>query len=437
MQRHGPMVLGVCRRVLRHAHDAEDAFQATFLVLARKAASVVKASRWLLAAPRGPPRRGGSGRGQRPPPRAMERRITPCPIPPSSPRSRRTGGRFCDQELGRLPRKYRTAVILCELEGKTPRKRRRRFRRPEGALSGRLTTARRMLADRLSRRGLDARRRTWQPRCPGRGVGSRPFHPDGVNRKGRGAGRGWFPGGDPGRRRCSGDRSAQDHVSGKAEDRGERDGAGRGGVAVGGTAYRGGPTAAGVQAAEPKKHEVVKPANELEALRKKVELLEINLQIVLEKVRAQEIEIRELKEKQAAKGAARDSAPGPPTNRLAPDEEMNPFRSRPSPRGAARPKPDKPGRQAADNNPPPEGIEGQVRKARRQAGNDQHRQRRRLEGRAHAGGLSPRAGPTPVSRPDQDSHGDGDPGRGAGRRPDDGGDAGGGSCGRPRGGRGI
>ena len=66
----------------------------------------------------------------------------------------------------------------------------------------------------------------------------------------------------------------------------ERDGAGRGGAGGGGHAYRGGPTAAGVQAAEPKKHEVVKPANELEALRKKVELLEINLQIVLEKVRA-------------------------------------------------------------------------------------------------------------------------------------------------------
>jgi RNA polymerase sigma factor (sigma-70 family) len=155
VRRHGPMVLGVCRRILRNPHDAADAFQATFLVLVRKAGSVVPremVGNWLygvayrtaLEARRATARR-----------RARERQLEDLPHPVIEPEeSWRELRLLLDRELERLPGKYRTAVVLCDLEGRTRKEAARQLNLPEGTISGRLTTARRILAERLSRRGL-------------------------------------------------------------------------------------------------------------------------------------------------------------------------------------------------------------------------------------------------------------------------------------------
>jgi RNA polymerase sigma factor (sigma-70 family) len=153
VRRHGPMVLGVCRRVLGNAHDAEDAFQATFLVLARKGASVRvggSVGSWLygvarrtaLHARRVDARRRARESG------VMHRQETAAADPWDGLRE------ALDVELERLPEKYRTAVVLCDLEGRPRREAARQLGVPEGTLAGRLATARRLLARRLARHGV-------------------------------------------------------------------------------------------------------------------------------------------------------------------------------------------------------------------------------------------------------------------------------------------
>jgi RNA polymerase sigma-70 factor (ECF subfamily) len=155
VHRHGPMVLGVCRRLLRDHHDAEDAFQATMLVLARKAGSVAPreavgswlygvAFRTALEARRLAVRR-----------RAREKQVLDMPQPTVGPEDSGQDLRpLLDKELNRLPEKYRVAVVLCDLEGRTRKDVAQQLNLPEGTVSGRLTTARRLLAHRLSRYGL-------------------------------------------------------------------------------------------------------------------------------------------------------------------------------------------------------------------------------------------------------------------------------------------
>src|SRR6516225_967649 len=156
VRRHGPMVLGVCRRVLGHVQDAEDAFQAAFLVLARKAASVGQrelVGNWLYGVTY---RTALDARAAATRRRTRERQVSAMPEPEA------VDGvdvwtdlrPLLDRELNRLPDKYRVPVVLCDLEGRPRKEVAQQLGIPEGTLSGRLTTGRRTLARRLARHGL-------------------------------------------------------------------------------------------------------------------------------------------------------------------------------------------------------------------------------------------------------------------------------------------
>ncbi len=155
VRRHGPMVLGICRRILRDPHDAEDAFQSTFLVLARKAESVSPREmlgNWLYGVARTTAIRLRSANAKR---RVREKQMADMPEPEVEPRDLQDDLRqLLDEELARLPDKFRLPIVLCDLEGRTRREVARQLKLPEGTLSSRLTTARRMLAKRLARHGL-------------------------------------------------------------------------------------------------------------------------------------------------------------------------------------------------------------------------------------------------------------------------------------------
>jgi RNA polymerase sigma factor (sigma-70 family) len=149
--RHGTMVYNVCRRVLRDAHAAEDAFQATFLVLVRKAATVGRGESlagWLYRV------------AYRVALRARSRAV---PVPADAPEPAveapddvlwRDLRPVIDEEVGRLPEKYRLPVVLCYLSGLTTDEAARRLGVPRGTVLSRLAWARQRLRARLSLRGV-------------------------------------------------------------------------------------------------------------------------------------------------------------------------------------------------------------------------------------------------------------------------------------------
>jgi RNA polymerase sigma factor (sigma-70 family) len=155
LRRHGPMVMGVCRRVLLNQHDAEDAFQATFLIFARKASSVNAQDSiggWLY---RVAVRTALGARARNARRRDKEQPVNDVPHPAVEPEEgRQELLALLDEELDRLPDKYRVPVVLCELEGKSRREVAQALGVPEGTLSWRLAQARKRLAKRLSRRGV-------------------------------------------------------------------------------------------------------------------------------------------------------------------------------------------------------------------------------------------------------------------------------------------
>jgi RNA polymerase sigma factor (sigma-70 family) len=154
VRRHGKMVLGLCRRVLGNVHDAEDAFQATFLVLAQKAQSVINheaVGGWLYTVACRIALEIRAANARR---RVRERTVMDVPHPLVPPAESRDWLPLFDRELSRLPEKYRTAIVLCELEGRTRKEVALQLRLPEGTLSSRIATAKRMLAKRLARHGL-------------------------------------------------------------------------------------------------------------------------------------------------------------------------------------------------------------------------------------------------------------------------------------------
>jgi RNA polymerase sigma factor (sigma-70 family) len=149
--RHAPMVWGVCRRLLRH-HDAEDAFQATFLVLVRKAWSIAsreQLANWLYGVARQTALKARATTSRR---KEREKQVAEMPEPAVAERD--LGDDWLDHELSRLPDKYRVVIVLCDLGGKTRKEAARQLGLPAGTVASRLARARAMLAKRLSQRGV-------------------------------------------------------------------------------------------------------------------------------------------------------------------------------------------------------------------------------------------------------------------------------------------
>jgi RNA polymerase sigma factor (sigma-70 family) len=155
VRRHGPMVWGLCRRVLRNYHDAEDAFQATFLVLVRKASSIASKellANWLYGVAHQTALNARATAARR---KGRERQVTQMSEPAVAERDLWSDLQpLLDEELGRLPVKYRSVIVLCDLEGKTRKEAARQLGVPEGTVAGHLARARAMLAKRLARRGI-------------------------------------------------------------------------------------------------------------------------------------------------------------------------------------------------------------------------------------------------------------------------------------------
>jgi RNA polymerase sigma factor (sigma-70 family) len=151
IRRHGGMVLGVCRRVLGDTPDADDAFQATFLVLVRKAKSLAapeQVAGWLHGVALRVARKARADRARR---RGREVVVVDL-IAPTPPEDTADLRRVLDEELDRLPEKYRLPIVLCELEGRTLEEAARLLGWPVGTVAGRLSRGRDLLRQRLSRR---------------------------------------------------------------------------------------------------------------------------------------------------------------------------------------------------------------------------------------------------------------------------------------------
>lgn len=155
VSRHGPMVLGICRRMLANAADVEDAFQATFLVLLRRAGSLGPGdaiAAWLhgVAVRVAQQARSAAARRAR-----RERLGLAVEVAASEPSGEDLEfGQILDEEINRLPQKYRAPIVLCYLEGQTHEEAARQLHWPLGTVKGRLARARSLLESRLTRRGV-------------------------------------------------------------------------------------------------------------------------------------------------------------------------------------------------------------------------------------------------------------------------------------------
>ena len=155
VRRHGPMVLGVCRRVLGDGHAAEDAFQATFLLLVRKSGTLREPdllASWLygVACRTAMKARARASRQRK----TEQRADAMVPTDPSLDVTMRELQTFLDEELDALPEKYRAPLILCYLEGKTNLQAARELGWPAGSISRRLARGLELLRARLTRRGV-------------------------------------------------------------------------------------------------------------------------------------------------------------------------------------------------------------------------------------------------------------------------------------------
>src|SRR5262245_53768010 len=156
LHRHGPMVLGVCRSVLREPHDAEDAFQAAFLLLAQKAGSIHRREAvggWLYRVAYRTALRARARAARR---RVLEKRAVTMPsADPVLDMSLREVRGVLFEELEGLPEQYRAPLVLCGLEEKSLEEAARLLGRTKCAVKWRLQRGRELLRGRLRRRGLE------------------------------------------------------------------------------------------------------------------------------------------------------------------------------------------------------------------------------------------------------------------------------------------
>ncbi len=161
VERHGPMVLGVCRRILGNRHSAEDAFQAAFLVLARKAASIARPemlANWLfgVACRTALDARARATRQFRREQRAQVMSRSQIELVTEDRPVLDELRAILDEEMARLPEHYRVALVLCELEGLTRGAAAERLGISEGTISSRLARAKELLRRHLVQRGFSA-----------------------------------------------------------------------------------------------------------------------------------------------------------------------------------------------------------------------------------------------------------------------------------------
>jgi RNA polymerase sigma factor (sigma-70 family) len=155
IRRHGPMVLGICRRILHDETAADDAFQATFLVLVRKAQSLrgnESLTNWIYGVAVRVAKKERSSVARR---RSVEQRVASAqPSSPGQELERAELRSVIDEEVGRLPDRYRIPLILCYIEGLRHEEVAQRLGCPVGTVESRLSRGRERLRSRLTRRGL-------------------------------------------------------------------------------------------------------------------------------------------------------------------------------------------------------------------------------------------------------------------------------------------
>jgi RNA polymerase sigma factor (sigma-70 family) len=161
VRRHGPLVWAICRRVLANEHDAEDAFQATFFVLVRKAGSIRKQTSmaaWLYGVAQ---RIAVKARSQRYRSQGLEEKGNLAPGEAAQERhdvllevSRQEVQAIVDEEIAQLPERFRAPLVLCGLSGRSKAEAARELGWKEGTVASRLDRARRRLRGRLARRGV-------------------------------------------------------------------------------------------------------------------------------------------------------------------------------------------------------------------------------------------------------------------------------------------
>ncbi|AMV36539.1 RNA polymerase sigma factor [Planctomyces sp. SH-PL62] len=158
VDRHGPLVLGVCRRILRDGRDVEDAFQATFLILARRAGTIRSRERigpWLHGVAHRVAVRARAISARRLVREGIGLDVDPATdVPPGCDAERLELRSILDEELGRLPGRLRDPLVLCHLQGLTHDQAAAALRQPVGTIRSRLSRGRERLRDRLARRGV-------------------------------------------------------------------------------------------------------------------------------------------------------------------------------------------------------------------------------------------------------------------------------------------